>query len=99
MRALPLLAGAAMGAMLLAMAHGPVTQGTAPGFFTVVALAHAAVLALLAGLGTLAARLSPRLRGFLSHLHRPSAGHALRMLAAAALAALAIHLVHGGPLA
>ena len=95
MRALPLLSGAAMGAMLLAMAHGPLTQGTAAAFLTVVALTHATVLALLAGLGAFAARL----RGVLSQLHRPSPRHALQMLAAAAIAALAIHLVHGGPLA
>lgn len=93
----PLIMGLLMGPMMLWMLHGVLTGG---GVSTVAALVFVGmhVVAVLVALGTAfwAARLSPRMRAWLTRVHRPSARHAAVMLGSAAVAALLTHsIVHG----
>ncbi|KQI69147.1 hypothetical protein AN189_06115 [Loktanella sp. 3ANDIMAR09] len=86
--------------MMLWMLHGPLTgQASTGGAWAAILFvaAHVVVAALLMGGALMAARLSPRARGFLSRLHLPSLRHVGTMLIAAAMSASVIHVtLHGG---
>ncbi|WP_299027898.1 hypothetical protein [uncultured Sulfitobacter sp.] len=98
----PLLMGAFMGLMMMAMLHlmlasegeSAVTGGGAA--LAVFLGGHVAVLAALGLLGWWAARFSPALRDRLAGLHRPTARHMGIMFAAALVCASVIHLIHHG---
>ena len=98
-RMTPYAMGALMGAMMLWVVHGLLTGQSAlagPALLVFV-LAHVAVAATLLTGTLFLARLSPRARGWLSRLHRPSGAHVLAMLAGMIGSSVAIHLsIHGG---
>ncbi len=95
----PLIIGAAMGLMMLAMAHPMLTGTSDKGGLALLAFvaAHLFVVLALAGLGVLATRFAPRLQRQLNRIHRPSRKHITTMLAGATLATGIAHLtIHGG---
>jgi hypothetical protein len=92
----PLLMGVLMGPMMLWMLHGQLTQNTVSIWAGVVFIAAHVLILLVLGAGAIfAARLSPRLRGWLARLHRPSVSHfsamLLGMLASGAVVHLSLH--------
>lgn len=94
----PFSMGLLMGAMMLWMIHGQMTgQSTLSGWALVLFIAvHLVLIAALIVAAFFAARLSPKMRGLLARLHRPSLLHVAVMLCGAATLALAAHLIiHG----
>ncbi len=94
----PVLMGPVMGAMMLWMLHGALVGGGVGGVALVVfVLAHVVVVGTVALAAVFAARLSPRLRGWLTRVHRPSLRHVGLMMGSALMTAGVIHVVvHGG---
>lgn len=94
---LPILMGAMMGVMGLAMLHGALTgQGSATQAGLGFILAHVAVIAAVAGAIGFGLHRRFTWLGRLAK-HRPSARHFAIMALAALATAAVIHLVHGGP--
>lgn len=95
---MPTLMGAAMGAMMLFMLHGVLTGNTelsGLGLAVFIA-AHGVVVLGVMGLGLLSVSRFPRLKIWLSRVHRPNLRHVCTMFASAAATAGIIHLIHGG---
>ena len=91
--------GGMMGLMMLGMVHLMMTGAQSKGLLALAAFAgaHVAVIAILAGLGVFAAKLSPRLSRAMAKIHRPNMRHVATMLAGACAAAFISHLfIHGG---
>lgn len=95
----PLLMGAVMGPMMLAMMHKVLTGDDGRGALALLAFvgAHAALVVGLGLMGLFAARFAPKLRVYLARLHRPTLAHVANMLAGAALTGVVVHLyLHRG---
>lgn len=94
----PVILGAAMGLMGLAMVHGMLTQSggvaAVAGLLFITAHLAAGLLGLV--LAVFAARLSPKVKSWIHRLPRPSLSHVLRMGGGAAFAIGLAHLsLHG----
>ena len=90
----PAMMGALMAAMVLWMGHDALMSGAEVTIWAAALFvgAHAAALAVFAGLALLVPRLRHRLRA-----HRPGPAHAAAMVAGFSLTALTLHiLVHEG---
>jgi hypothetical protein len=99
LRMKPLLMGAVMGPMMLAMLHPMIAGNDGRGALALLAFvgAHVAVVIVLALVGVFAARFAPRVQAQLARLHRPTLAHVTNMMAGAVLAGLMVHLyLHGG---
>ncbi|MCF2906531.1 hypothetical protein L0666_16175 [Octadecabacter sp. CECT 8868] len=94
----PVMMGALMGLMMIWMLHGLITgdsqlSGSAQ---TVFIGAHVVLVLVALSAALFSTRLSPRLRGWMDRLHRPSLHHFAAMLGGAAMVVGAIHLsIHG----
>ncbi len=93
----PLFVGMIMGPLMLWMMHDFLMgSGDLSGAAIVFVLAHLVVFALIAGAAVFASRLSNHAKTLLARLHRPRLGHALAMIAGAALSAGLVHFsMHG----
>ncbi len=90
----PLILGALMGLVMLAMLHGQIMSGEFQFGWAGIAfvLAHVAVLGVLGIVALMVPALRRRLSG-----HRPSGRHMATMLAGAIIAIAVVHVfVHGG---
>jgi len=95
----PIFMGAFMGLMMLAMLHQTMTNETDKSFLALAlfAGAHIAIISIASIGAVFMARLSPRARGWIARLHRPSLAHVGAMLASATVFAGLAHLfIHGG---
>jgi len=93
----PVIMGAVMAPMMMWMLHGALTgSGMSAAALVAFVGAHVALALVAVALVLVGSRMSPRLHGMLSRLHRPSAKHFGAMLASAAVVAVAIHFgIHG----
>lgn len=94
----PLMFGIVMGLMMLWMLHGVLTgQTNIAGPALVVFIGtHVLIVASILVSSIFLARLSPRLRRRLQHIHRPSLSHLFPMISGAIFAAATTHLIlHG----
>lgn len=97
-RSKPLVMGLLMGFMMVWMAHSALTGGGTMGATALIgfAAAHVVLIAVILGAAVFAARLSPRAKGWIDRLHRPSLHHVGHMLIGAAIAFGSVHLaIHG----
>ncbi len=94
----PMIMGLLMGFMMVWMAHGALTGDGAMEATALIAFAAAHVVLIVVVLAgaVFAARLSPRAKGWIDRLHRPSLSHVGLMLVGAVIAFGSVHLVvHG----
>ncbi|MEJ6399084.1 hypothetical protein [Yoonia sp. 208BN28-4] len=98
MHKLPVLMGAAMGLMMMWMLHASHATGATTGQMALFAFVagHLVLVAVVIAAGIFAARLSPRMRAWMSRLHRPSLGHIGLMAVGMAAGAVVIHLYQHG---
>ncbi|APX12453.1 hypothetical protein [Tateyamaria omphalii] len=94
-QAIPVLAGAGMGTMMLSMLHRQIMSGNAEALAPILLFVGLHILAVV-GLVLLPLVASAKLRARLQRLHRPDARHLLLMLLGAIPSAGVLHLyLHG----
>ena len=90
--------GALMGVMMLWMLHGAISGGNTVGAMALIGFigAHVALLLIALGAGVFAARMSPRLQGWIDQMHKPSLPHVGAMFGTAVVFIGVVHLAGHG---